>query len=654
MAEEDPSRAAAPRGRQKWVRRENNSGAVQGFNNAFVRGECCRAIASCFDDCAYRVSSGVRRLCRTECCEMMAYERNADASSMASDGMYWRSVFGGARVVCFGRLRTPPSAFLLLRAVLFGGTGYVFVRQVQLHPRGYQIIYFEHWVAIIQLAYFGLATMLTAVATCTVGGMSRTTPFVVRITELCHGIVLPAAAVNFLVHFCVSYAHRTHCAPAFDHASTQAEWAILAGAQLAAALLDATFSRQPYYSSYSAVRGVLFCWGYLAFTAVYEACGGTNEWGTTYVYRCLDWSHPIVDGGSNAAGKLLMLNFFVAVPLVNYLYWLAIWARRRTLASSKALAAHEGASGAADGGMGGGAPAASPLLPTATSMGGGGGGGGSFFEYGADYRDLQLDGRHWRAQFGGSSAPERPKMGAYMCFGAFGYACCRLLLAVASSALFALRFAEFQVQYADGGGMLLYLGNWVLLLSASYFALAFGLTAYAGVWASAGEATGAPPLVWLTWALYGALLPSSITALLLYGFVTKGDDPDVFTASGFDASDFIDKFAVFGTLGFVLFDGTINRQPYYAAFHGFVGVAVCWGYLAFVITFTALGGTSAAGVGYIYRELQLPSPFDLDAFLTPGKLVFVETLVLVPAFNALYWCVVWARRRARVTAKAAS
>lgn len=55
----------------------------------------------------------------------------------------------------------------------------------------------------------------------------------------------------------------------------------------------------------------------------------------------------------------------------------------------------------------------------------------SSFELHADMRDLALDGRHWRAQFGGSSGAG-PKMGAYICCGPLAYALFRLLLASAT------------------------------------------------------------------------------------------------------------------------------------------------------------------------------------------------------------------------------
>ena len=142
----------------------------------------------------------------------------------------------------------------------------------------------------------------------------------------------------------------------------------------------------------------------------------------------------------------------------------------------------------------------------------------------------------------------------------------------------------------------------------------------------------------------------------------------------------------------VLIDAWINRQPYYATFHAFVGMAFCWGYLLFNLAFTLAGGTDEAGNPYVYSQLWW-RPTTADAvsrfFSTgthspgtnlycvfaslvswrygpsrhlqrippracvcaAGKIVIVEILILAPIANALYWCMLWARRRARVAAK---
>ena len=75
----------------------------------------------------------------------------------------------------------------------------------------------------------------------------------------------------------------------------------------------------------------------------------------------------------------------------------------------------------------------------------------------------------------------------------------------------------------------------------------------------------------------------------------------------------------------------------------------CWGYLIFNVVYTvAFKGTDADGNHYVYRQLNWAQ------YMSAGKLAMLQLLVLLPYFNALYWCVVWARRRARVTAKQAS
>ena len=65
----------------------------------------------------------------------------------------------------------------------------------------------------------------------------------------------------------------------------------------------------------------------------------------------------------------------------------------------------------------------------------------SIFEYRSDYRDLALDGRHWRAQFGGSSGPG-PKMGGYVCCGPILYVMFRLTMLATALSFLAIEFVR--------------------------------------------------------------------------------------------------------------------------------------------------------------------------------------------------------------------
>ena len=65
------------------------------------------------------------------------------------------------------------------------------------------------------------------------------------------------------------------------------------------------------------------------------------------------------------------------MPLTNYLYWLLLWARRRSATLYKS-------SDAADPRQ----PKAQQAVASRRFL----------FEYQADFRDVSLDGRHWRAQ----------------------------------------------------------------------------------------------------------------------------------------------------------------------------------------------------------------------------------------------------------------
>ena len=98
---------------------------------------------------------------------------------------------------------------------------------------------------------------------------------VVRITELAYGAVIPSAWVNALLLLCVQYVQRTHCVSAAD-SSNQMIAAALGGVSLLIVLLDAGFNRQPYYASFHAVVGILFCWAWLLFSALYEMFGEPN------------------------------------------------------------------------------------------------------------------------------------------------------------------------------------------------------------------------------------------------------------------------------------------------------------------------------------------------------------------------------------------
>ena len=354
----------------------------------------------------------------SELCTMFASEWRADSQALASDGQYWRSVYGGARLV-LGTIRVTPGVFAALRLLLLVLSGLLFFLEVsrQETPLSrYWFLYFHHWTLLLQCFYFLMASALTIVAVCTAGsgGIARSTPFVVRITEIAYAALYPSVWISALMIFCVNFAHRQYCNSRAD-TSDQMILAILMGAALFIVLVDAGFNRQPYYASFHAIIGMVFCWAFLIFSAVYQVLGGTDEYNHQYIYRCLDWQYPISGGARNALGKLTILNFFFAVPFINYLYWLLIWARRRTLTLYKSKGSSEMT-----------APLnSSPARPpTARRI---------LFEYTQDFRDLALDGRHWRAQFGGSSSPKSPKMGAYICCDANFYPWFRIVLAVRTS-----------------------------------------------------------------------------------------------------------------------------------------------------------------------------------------------------------------------------
>jgi len=516
----------------------------------------------------------------TELCSTIAYEWDADFSALASDGQYWRSVFGGARLV--GEVRIPPVVFLIGRLLLLCATvSILFLQIVHVHDEGgYTFwLYFENWTSVLQCIYFGLASLhsFIAIGLSDPGVISRSTPFLVRITELAYGALLPATVLNFCCEFLVVYAHPT-CTSLADTTHWQTSGVVSAASMVIIQLLDLLFNRQPYYAQVSAMSGIAFCWAYFLFAGLFEVLGGTDRWGHTYIYRCLDWSFPISGGGVYTTGKLLYLNLYIAVPLINYVYWVLLWARRRALAvaprnkgrNSSGSYLSSTTSTLLD------APYHAPPRRV-------------FFEYTADYRDLALDGRHWRAQFGGSSG-RTPKMGAYVCCGPMAFCALRICLFFVTLGLLITRLIEFRDQYQHKGSsstswgsyFFLYYENWVLLLALLYFMLAAVLTTAATLLPGA-ESRGIPLLVWAVWAAYGALLPSALIQALVYMISVieiNGSASVTFNNGGHKqppvvfngGSVYFDIAATAAVLVIVMLDAWVNRQPYYASFHAFLGM----------------------------------------------------------------------------------
>ena len=89
------------------------------------------------------------------------------------------------------------------------------------------------------------------------------------------------------------------------------------------------------------------------------------------------------------------------------------------------------------------------------------------FEYRADRKDLELDGRHWRELFGGATG-SGPKMGAYIVCGPVAYVVFRILMALLSCGIFAWSLT-FLMGVSAGGYWGIYFTNWVVAISAVYF-----------------------------------------------------------------------------------------------------------------------------------------------------------------------------------------
>ena len=146
------------------------------------------------------------------------------------------------------------------------------------------------------------------------------------------------------------------------------------------------------------------------------------------------------------------------------------------------------------------------------------------------------------------------------------------------------------------------------------------------------------------------LLPLAVANAFTFGLVTQGQLPFHEFGTVGSAFDFI---YVYATAGIVLLDAYLNRQPYYASFHSFCGVFICFAYLLFNIIFVCVGGLNEEGRNTIYPGLRWHTR-SLELWFTGGKITFIEFLVFLPILNSLYWCMLWARRRARVAQKQAA
>ena len=112
--------------------------------------------------------------------------------------------------------------------------------------------------------------------------------------------------------------------------------------------------------------------------------------------------------------------------------------------------------------------------------------------------------------------------------------------------------------------------------------------------------------MWLTFLLYGMLLPGSLIGALMYWFVVFDG---VFYAVSIEATAVL--FAM------VVLDVWVNRQPYYYAFHGVAGAVLSMGYLLFTVIYWAAGGEDPNGFPYIYRALNWERPSRRASWCAP-------------------------------------
>lgn len=266
------------------------------------------------------------------------------------------------------------------------------------------------------------------------------------------------------------------------------------------------------------------------------------------------------------------------------------------------------------------------------------------YEWKADRRDLVLDGRHWRELFGGSIG-DAPKLGAYVCCGPSSYMSFRAVAALATIAILVCRLTFAP----DGVSWLLYFNHWVLMLATVYFCLA-AILSFAAIYTMGNAASRAPFVISLCNVAYGALIPSALVSALASGLVFYKYDT-MFTDNDDSVRSLTDLFSTFGVLAFVWLDLIVNRQPYYASFHGILGCIMCWGYILFTVLCYLCNITDSQGHRYIYPYLSWGTPLRGGGAITGGKLLLLNIFILTPVINFTYWFLVWARRRVHFSTK---
>ena len=194
----------------------------------------------------------------------------------------------------------------------------------------------------------------------------------------------------------------------------------------------------------------------------------------------------------------------------------------------------------------------------------------------------------------------------------------------------------------------------MLVLACIYLVLVCVLTARATCLQGA-VAHSTPAFVWIAWSLNGMLLPFALCVALLYpclGASAGANAYDDFRHHDFrDPAVVFEWVCVYGTFALLYLDAFLNRQPYYASFHGFLGVGFCWSYLLLLILYPLLGGTNEENQPFIYEQWPQSAWSSLGQVFTAAKVVTVEVFLFVPTLHALYWCSIWSIRRARVAAR---
>lgn len=226
------------------------------------------------------------------------------------DNGEWIAVFGSSSNRCCMRDPSTYYTFELLQALVVTGIwiwGFVDGCGMKF------FIYLTYWSLTAQLVYVWLDFFTVYMANRMSAGKCprvKRMPWYARATWCLFDILMPTTFLVFVLYFSLVVN--------WNYPPTRVLAYVTHGGNFALMMLDAVFSRKPYYL----LHGVYFAieaFIYLFFTYLFFLAGGTACDGMPYIYGVLDWG-----GKFRLAGTLGVIIFFVVAPVVNIIFWLLV------------------------------------------------------------------------------------------------------------------------------------------------------------------------------------------------------------------------------------------------------------------------------------------------------------------------------------------